>query len=80
MVTTRFIPTFRTDMNSFTLVFLARMSTTFRANLAGIFVVNLSQILALFPTYPRQQITELTKTADDPRKKPSSARTYSGDR
>ena len=49
-------------MDSFIEFFLARMSAAFRANLTGIFVVNLSKILASFPTYPRQQIAELSKT------------------
>ncbi len=62
MVAISNIPTFITGMNSFTEFFLARMSATFRTNLTGVLMVNLGKVFAPFPTYPRQQIAELTKT------------------
>ena len=48
-------------MNSFAEFFFAYMSATFRANLTGVFMVNLSKVFTSFPAHPRQQISELTK-------------------
>jgi hypothetical protein len=49
-------------MNSFFEFFLARMSATFRANLTGESMVNLSEVFSTLPAYPGQQVAELTET------------------
>ncbi len=63
MISRSLITAFITEMNSLFEFFLASMSATFRADLRSIFMVYLLKVFSSLPTYPRQQISELTKTS-----------------
>lgn len=62
MISCSLISTFRAMMNALTEFFLPRVSIALWADLRSVFVVNFLKIFATLPTYPRKQISELTKS------------------